>query len=68
LELNNLGGVFLVLIVGSIFGLFVAALEMILGVKERCDENQVFSEVELYFQYALEMHQEASFYRHQVYI
>lgn len=41
LELSNLGGVYLVLIVGSCFGVLVALLEMVLGVKERSDENKV---------------------------
>jgi len=41
LEISNLGGVFLVMGVGSFFGIFVSLLEMVLGVKERSDENQV---------------------------
>ncbi|KAI8046451.1 hypothetical protein M5D96_002661 [Drosophila gunungcola] len=40
LEISNLGGVFLVMGVGSFFGIFVSVLEMVLGVKERSDENQ----------------------------
>ncbi|XP_065364338.1 glutamate receptor ionotropic, kainate 2 isoform X3 [Calliphora vicina] len=40
LEISNLGGVFLVLIGGCIFGMFVSISEMLLGVKERCDENK----------------------------
>uniref|UniRef100_A0A1B0AWL5 Ionotropic glutamate receptor C-terminal domain-containing protein n=1 Tax=Glossina palpalis gambiensis TaxID=67801 RepID=A0A1B0AWL5_9MUSC len=40
LEISNLGGVFLVLIAGSFFGLFVSIVEMICGVKQRCDENK----------------------------
>ncbi|XP_067617877.1 glutamate receptor ionotropic, kainate 2 isoform X2 [Eurosta solidaginis] len=47
LELSNLGGVYLVLIVGSFFGVFVAILEMVLGVKERSDENKVPFKTEL---------------------
>lgn len=41
LEISNLGGVFLVMGVGSFFGIFVSLLEMVLGVKERSDENKV---------------------------
>lgn len=41
LEISNLGGVFLVLIGGCIFGMFVSISEMLIGVKERCDENKV---------------------------
>ncbi|XP_053945127.1 glutamate receptor ionotropic, kainate 2 isoform X1 [Anastrepha ludens] len=47
LELSNLGGVYLVLIVGSCFGVLVAILEMVLGVKERSDENKVSFKTEL---------------------
>lgn len=41
LEISNLGGVFLVLIGGCIFGMFVSISEMLMGVKQRCDENKV---------------------------
>lgn len=41
LEISNLGGVFLVFIVGSFFGIFVALLELVNGVKQRCAENNV---------------------------
>lgn len=44
LEISNLGGVFLVLIGGCIFGMFVSISEMLLGVKERCDENKVLQQ------------------------
>nr|AKI28993.1 ionotropic receptor CG5621 [Bactrocera dorsalis] len=47
LELSNLGGVYLVSIVGSCFGVLVAFLEMVLGVKERSDENKVSFKTEL---------------------
>ncbi|KAH8323007.1 hypothetical protein KR074_002938, partial [Drosophila pseudoananassae] len=47
LEISNLGGVFLVMGVGSFFGIFVSLLEMVLGVKERSDENQVNFKTEL---------------------
>ncbi|XP_065364319.1 glutamate receptor ionotropic, kainate 2 isoform X1 [Calliphora vicina] len=47
LEISNLGGVFLVLIGGCIFGMFVSISEMLLGVKERCDENKVPFKAEL---------------------
>ncbi|KAM7360866.1 glutamate ionotropic receptor kainate isoform 2-T4 [Cochliomyia hominivorax] len=40
LEISNLGGVFLVLIGGCIFGMFVSISEMLIGVKQRCDENK----------------------------
>ena len=42
LAISNLGGVYLVLIVGSFFAVFVGILEMVLGIKERCDENKVY--------------------------
>lgn len=45
LEISNLGGVFLVMGVGSFFGIFVSLLEMVLGVKERSDENQVSARI-----------------------
>lgn len=41
MEISNLGGVFLVLIVGCVFGMFVSFMEMLMGVKQRCDENKV---------------------------
>ncbi|XP_064550382.1 glutamate receptor ionotropic, kainate 2 isoform X2 [Drosophila montana] len=41
LEISNLGGVYLVLGVGAAFGVFVSLLEMLLGVKERSNENKV---------------------------
>ncbi|KAH8358943.1 hypothetical protein KR093_003431, partial [Drosophila rubida] len=41
LEISNLGGVYLVLGVGAFFGVFVSLLEMLLGVKERSNENKV---------------------------
>ncbi|XP_055852897.1 glutamate receptor ionotropic, kainate 2-like isoform X2 [Episyrphus balteatus] len=47
LEISNLGGVYLVLIVGSFFALFVAVLEMVLGIKEQCDEHKVSFKTEL---------------------
>ncbi|XP_058983025.1 glutamate receptor ionotropic, kainate 2 isoform X2 [Musca domestica] len=47
LEFSNLGGVFLVTIVGCVFGIFVSILEMLIGVKQRCDENKVPFKAEL---------------------
>ncbi|BFF90889.1 glutamate receptor ionotropic kainate 3 [Drosophila madeirensis] len=47
LEISNLGGVFLVMGVGSFFGIFVSLLEMVLGVKERSDDNKVNFKSEL---------------------
>ncbi|KAH8418012.1 hypothetical protein KR222_010349, partial [Zaprionus bogoriensis] len=41
LEISNLGGVYLVLGVGAVFGVFVSLLEMLLGVKERSKDNKV---------------------------
>lgn len=43
LEISNLGGVYLVLGVGAVFGVFVSLLEMLLGVRERSKENKVDS-------------------------
>ncbi|XP_059218523.1 glutamate receptor ionotropic, kainate 2 isoform X1 [Stomoxys calcitrans] len=47
LEISNLGGVFLVLIAGCFFGIFVSTMEMLMGVKQRCDENKVPFKAEL---------------------
>lgn len=41
----------MVLIVGSFFGFLVGVLEMVLGVKERCDENKVVSKKNLNYVY-----------------
>lgn len=50
LEISNLGGVYLVLGVGAVFGVFVSLLEMLLGVKERSKENKV--ERETFFRFS----------------